>query len=170
MLQETGRVVAIDEDGLWLETLKKSVCGQCAAKSGCGQQLLAKASASNMTFVKALFPDYTSNSSGTNGRRIELESNSSRIDLSIAPDKWKEGDIALVEIDEDVLVRAALIAYILPLLFMILTAWVSSMFLSQDILIAIMAFLGLVFGGVIVSWLARNGNQRGFHAQVVGKA
>lgn len=41
MLIETGRVVGVEPDFLWVETVKASVCGSCAARAGCGQRLLA---------------------------------------------------------------------------------------------------------------------------------
>jgi sigma-E factor negative regulatory protein RseC len=41
LLIETGRVVGVEHDFLWVETVKASVCGSCAARAGCGQRLLA---------------------------------------------------------------------------------------------------------------------------------
>jgi sigma-E factor negative regulatory protein RseC len=41
MLAETGRVVALDEGAVWVETQRQGSCGSCAARSGCGHGLLA---------------------------------------------------------------------------------------------------------------------------------
>jgi sigma-E factor negative regulatory protein RseC len=41
LLVETGRVVGVEPDFIWVETVKASVCGSCAARAGCGQRLLA---------------------------------------------------------------------------------------------------------------------------------
>lgn len=41
MLAETGRVVAVDDGAVWVETQRQSSCGSCAARSGCGHGLLA---------------------------------------------------------------------------------------------------------------------------------
>ena len=43
MLTETGRVVAIDGEAVWVETLRQSACGACAARSGCGHWLMNQA-------------------------------------------------------------------------------------------------------------------------------
>jgi len=40
MLRESGRVVAIESDAVWVETIRSSLCGSCAAKAGCGQDYL----------------------------------------------------------------------------------------------------------------------------------
>ena len=151
MLQETGKVVAVDDDGLWLETLKTSVCGQCAAKAGCGQQLLAKASASNMTFIKALFSE---------GHKGLLHSESGK--------DWHVGDMAVIEIDENVLVKATLLAYLLPLVTMLLVAGFFDFIYGGDVVVACAAVVGLLLGGCVVHWLARSrSNQHDFHACVV---
>ena len=42
MISETGRIVAIETDGLWVETIQRSTCGSCAAEKGCGQSLMAR--------------------------------------------------------------------------------------------------------------------------------
>ena len=45
MLIETGRVVAVEanEEALWVETIRQSTCGSCAANKGCGHGLLNRA-------------------------------------------------------------------------------------------------------------------------------
>jgi len=45
MLTERGRVVALEGDVAWVETLRSSACGQCAARAGCGHDLVNRASA-----------------------------------------------------------------------------------------------------------------------------
>ncbi len=45
MLTETGRVVALDGEAVWVETLRGSACGRCAARSGCGHDLMNRLSA-----------------------------------------------------------------------------------------------------------------------------
>lgn len=37
---ENGRVVGIEENFAWVETVQNSTCTSCSAKSGCGQRLL----------------------------------------------------------------------------------------------------------------------------------
>ena len=38
---ETGRVVALEGAAVWVETIRSSACGSCAARSGCGHRTLA---------------------------------------------------------------------------------------------------------------------------------
>ena len=42
MILETGRIVAIEPEGVWVETIQKSACGSCKAEKGCGQSLINK--------------------------------------------------------------------------------------------------------------------------------
>ncbi len=130
MLKETGTVVAVDNDGLWVETMQQSTCAKCSAKQGCGQQLLNKLSPSqNMTFIKALFTD------------------SSRHHI------WVSGDTAVLGVNEHALVFAALLAYGLPLAFMIAGIGVGGYWgggLSNDLHTVSGALVGLIIGGVIV--------------------
>ncbi len=44
MLRETGRVVAVESDAVWVETIPSSLCGRCAARAGCGQGVVSRAS------------------------------------------------------------------------------------------------------------------------------
>ncbi len=44
MLKEIGRVVAVEQQAVWVETIPSSLCGKCAAKAGCAQGVLARSS------------------------------------------------------------------------------------------------------------------------------
>ncbi len=44
MLRESGRVVAVEDKAVWVETIRSSLCGSCAARAGCGNGVLARAS------------------------------------------------------------------------------------------------------------------------------
>ena len=39
MLTEVGRVIAVERDGLWVETIRSSTCGSCGARKACGHGL-----------------------------------------------------------------------------------------------------------------------------------
>ena len=54
MLIETGRVVAVDAQGLWVETIRQSTCGSCAARSGCGHGLLNRMSDGRQGYIRVL--------------------------------------------------------------------------------------------------------------------
>lgn len=50
---EIGRVVALEDVGVWVETIRSSACGSCAARSGCGHRTLAGVLTSGKGLVRA---------------------------------------------------------------------------------------------------------------------
>ena len=50
---ETGRIVAIEVGAVWVETIRSSACGSCAARSGCGHRTLAGVLTSDKGLVRA---------------------------------------------------------------------------------------------------------------------
>ena len=40
MIEEQGRVVALEPGAVWVETRRKSTCSGCSARNGCGQGLM----------------------------------------------------------------------------------------------------------------------------------
>ena len=57
MLTESARVVAIENGVVWVETLRQSSCGSCAARSGCGHGMLnAAAPGTSRALLKAVLP------------------------------------------------------------------------------------------------------------------
>ena len=42
MIEESGRIVAVDGDFAWIESERKSTCGGCAVRNGCGTSAIAK--------------------------------------------------------------------------------------------------------------------------------
>ena len=40
-LSETGRVVAVEPDAVWIEADRSAACNKCAARAGCGQGALS---------------------------------------------------------------------------------------------------------------------------------
>ena len=41
MIEEQGKVVALQNDWVWVETERKTACGQCSVSKGCGTSVLA---------------------------------------------------------------------------------------------------------------------------------
>ena len=143
MLTETGRVLAIDDDGLWVETLQQSTCAQCAAKNGCGQRLLGDLLMPNMTAVKAYF--------APGQRRIY------RLDEQVE-----------IGIDERALLVTTLTAYMLPLGLMLLGAGLAHHLLGVEWLSVLGALVGLLLGGILVGKHARlHRNNPLYHPQVM---
>jgi sigma-E factor negative regulatory protein RseC len=54
MIEETARVVALEDDFAWVETQRKSTCGACAVNKGCGTAALAKVLGARRTRIKVL--------------------------------------------------------------------------------------------------------------------
>ncbi|WP_185231435.1 SoxR reducing system RseC family protein [Teredinibacter franksiae] len=130
MLTEIGRVIALDEDGVWVETLQQSACSQCRARHGCGQKLLASAG-SQFTRVKALFSSSLSSS-----------------DLVV-------GDEVTIGVEEAAFVKGAFFSYGLPMLSMLLGLVLCSRFTAHEGWLLAATCLGLFAGGLIVRTSAR---------------
>lgn len=88
MIEEQGRVVALEQGAVWVETLRKSTCSGCSARSGCGQGLMDQL--------------------GVRERRGLLRA---VCDLHL-----QVGDSVVVGVREDVLLRGAVLVYLFPLL------------------------------------------------------
>lgn len=122
MLEETGVVVAIDSNRAWVQTIRKSACASCEAKSGCGQGVLARIS---------------------DGKANQVLVNNS---LNL-----KVGEEVLIGIPEDLLIKASLVVYLLPLVVMIIAASVIEKWIAPgDGWVAFAGLIGLVFGFLMV--------------------
>ena len=42
MIEESGRVVAVEGDFAWIESERSSACSGCAVRKGCGTSAIAK--------------------------------------------------------------------------------------------------------------------------------
>jgi sigma-E factor negative regulatory protein RseC len=124
MLEETGTVVRIEPNALWVETLTQSACGACHARSGCGQHTLGKVMATTST-VRALLQ-------GVSSTEFSLHQK------------------VRIGIPEDVVVKGALIAYLTPLLLMLLIAVLAEALSGSEAASIVGGILGLVAGGAIV--------------------
>jgi len=131
MLIETGRVVAVDPDGLWVETIRQSTCGTCAAQKGCGHGLLNRISDGKRGYIRVL--------PGTRN-----------------PQECSVDDQVRISIPEEVILRGSLIVYMLPLLCMLAGAASAVGLLpgSQDVSAALGAASGFGLGLVLVRWHA----------------
>lgn len=128
MISETGRIVAIESDGLWVETIQRSTCGSCAAQKGCGQSLMSRL-LGHTSYLWVLLE----------GR----DPADYRLDQEIQ-----------IGVPEAVVVKGSLFVYLTPLLAMLAGAGIAQGVWASDGLSAAGALLGLLVGGAVVRWRA----------------
>ena len=122
MILETGVVVAVESDGLWVETIQKSACEVCVAEKGCGQKFLSKLAGKTVSI------------------RVLRNKRSS--------EEFTVGQSVTIGIPEDVIVMASLLVYLLPIFTAIGGAW---LFSDSDWQAVGGAFGGLLLGGLLVN-------------------
>lgn len=126
MLLETGRILAIEPQGLWVETIQRSACGSCQAQKGCGHSILAKFG----TTASSLW--------------VLLEGRD--------PAQYKVGDEVQIGVPEEVIANGSLFVYLVPLVTLLIATFIAHRQGLTDGLVAISAFVGLLVGGAIVRW------------------
>ncbi|WP_444931761.1 SoxR reducing system RseC family protein [Microbulbifer sp. SSSA002] len=125
MLQERGRVVAIESDAIWVEATQSSACSGCSTKSSCGTGLLG-----------------------------DLFSSSTRVRVALngfPADKIHLNDTAVIGITENALTSSALLVYLLPLMSLVLAALIGDLLFAEPGAV-VGALLGLVAGALGVRW------------------
>lgn len=120
MLEEIALVVEADSELLWIETRTRSSCSHCANDT-CGTSVLAKIFA-----VKR--------------NRVQLEN-------TLAAEA---GEQVIIGMPDDLLVRAAIWAYLVPLIAMVLFTLIASMAGASDGLQSLLAMAGLAIGFLVV--------------------
>lgn len=131
MLIETGRVVAVEKDSLWVETIRQSTCGSCAAKQGCGHGLLNRITDGRRNYVRVL-------------------GSAQAVGACTVDDQVR------ISIPDQVILRGSLVVYVLPLISMLLlaagAAWLWPV--NPDLAGAGGAGAGLLLGFALVRWHA----------------
>jgi len=127
MIEEQGRVVAVEPGAVWVETLRKSTCSSCSASAGCGQGILDKLGASGRRgYVRAL------------------------CDLQLSV-----GDAVVIGVREELLVRGSLLVYLLPLIGLFSAALLAEQLTLSEPLVILSAFVGLLAAWSAVRWRSR---------------
>lgn len=128
MLIETGKIVAVEDDGLWVETIARSTCGSCAAEKGCGQSLMAK---------------WTGHTSYL------------WVSLAGRDSSWYQvGASVRLGIPEQVVANGSLLVYLLPLLAMLGATVVAGAMNAGEGVSILAGLSGLIAGGALVRWHA----------------
>lgn len=125
MIEETGQVVAITEQGVLVQTVRQSACSSCSAAKGCGQKLLASVG---------------------QGQRFEvLADNPMKLPL-------QSGDQVVLGLAETALLKASMLAYLLPLLSLAVFAAVAEYMQVPEYMVVISAVVGLGAGLLAMRW------------------
>lgn len=114
---EWARVVALADDGVWVEAVQRSACNSCQAKNGCGQKTLADI-----------------------GRPMRLW-------VACQSDQLQVGDDVELTLPTGGLALSALVAYGIPLLLLLTSAVLFSAFgeLASVLASGVGLLLGLLF-------------------------
>ncbi|MGN0921818.1 MAG: SoxR reducing system RseC family protein [Cellvibrio sp.] len=128
MVIEHGTVVAVEQEGVWVEAVRKSVCAGCKARQGCGQGLLSKYSQHQ-------------------GYLWILKSN---VSTPVNP-----GDEIEFGLPDDVIVKSSMIIYLVPLVLLLVGVVAAHNLMPGDGPAVIGAFLGLITGGILTKMHAR---------------
>jgi sigma-E factor negative regulatory protein RseC len=124
MIEEQGRVVAVEPGAVWVETLRKSTCSSCSVSAGCGHGVLEKLGASGRpAYVRAV------------------------CDLHLSV-----GDAVVIGVREELLVRGSLLVYLLPLIGLFSAALLAEQLAWGEPLVILSAFVGLLAAWLAVRW------------------
>lgn len=142
MITESGRVVAMEADGIWVETASQSTCSRCAARKGCGQSLLAQVSG-HRSHIKVAY----------NGHD---------------PQGFQEGATITIGLHESAVLRGSLLVYCLPLFGLIVGATLGHSAGLPEAGVALLAAAGLIISSLgIHVFTRRYSNDERFQPVVV---
>jgi sigma-E factor negative regulatory protein RseC len=132
MIEETAQVLRSDGEYAWVETQRRSSCGSCAAKQGCGTGALSQVL-------------------GAKTQQMKVRN----------PVAAKPGDEVVLGIEEGALIRGSLAVYLLPLVTMLMAGllgqWLAPQWLLDSETLGMVFAIAGLFGGLL--WL-RGFNRR----------
>ena len=126
MIEETGKVVAVEETSVWVETIRKAACDSCASQKGCGHSVLAKLG-DGKNHVRVL-------NDSTNNTHVAV------------------GDDVIIGVPENVVVFGSMIAYLMPLMCMLIFSVAGQLLWISEGYTILSGMLGLGLGFVFVRW------------------
>ncbi|PKM22443.1 MAG: alginate biosynthesis protein AlgM [Gammaproteobacteria bacterium HGW-Gammaproteobacteria-14] len=140
MIEERGRVVAVEPGAVWVETVRSTACQSCAARKGCGHAMLDGERAGARANVRAL-----------------------------ADQSLQVGDQVVLGVPEGLLMRGAVMVYLLPLLLLLGGALIgASLDLKQVDGSAIGGVAGLLVGFLLNRWYSvRHQRDPAMHPRVL---
>ncbi|MCH8497096.1 MAG: SoxR reducing system RseC family protein [Marinobacter sp.] len=127
MIEETGKVIALDGTYAWVQTIRQSACASCQARHACGQRALAAVTAGRANQVRVI-----------NTLNAEV------------------GDDVTLGIDERMLLKASLAVYAWPLLTMLAAALLGqALWPAEELRVILAAMIGLALGFVVLGLFRR---------------
>lgn len=139
MIEENARVVRREGEYAWVETQRKSACGQCSARKGCGTSVLDKVLGRRRSVVRVLNP------------------------VDAGP-----GDEVVIGLGEGAFVRGSLVVYAPPLVTLLLGAIAGEWLGGSDALSVLGGLLGLAAGFAWVARFTRRiGNDRRYQPVIL---
>lgn len=122
MIEQEGRVVAVEADAVWVETLRRGTCASCSARAGCGQGLM--------------------NSLGVGERRGHVRA---LTDLHL-----RVGDTVAIGVQEEVLLSGSIQVYLLPLLGLFAMALLADRLGAAEPWVILSGLAGLFGTGIYI--------------------
>lgn len=127
MLEERGRVVAVEAGVVWVETQRRGSCGQCAAQASCGTSV----------WQQALRP-----------RAHHLQARTGALQPAL-------GDWVVLGVADGVVLAGALVLYLVPLAALLLGAGLGEWLGGREGTSILGAVAGLGLGLGVVRWRSR---------------
>lgn len=106
MIKESAVVARVDNNEVWVHTQRRSTCGQCAAKSGCGSAALSEVLGTRRSTVRVVVDDEQ--------QLNELQAQVLQSNESTPPETITIG------LHEQQLLKGSLAVYAMPLLILFL--------------------------------------------------
>jgi sigma-E factor negative regulatory protein RseC len=143
MIEEQGRVVAVNAQRAWVQTIRRSACNSCTAQKGCGQKLLNQIGSSTALQITVL-----------NSLNVQV------------------GDDVIIGIPEGALLKASIMLYLIPLLVMVTAAaLMAQLFSAADGWVLLAALTGLGGGFWVARRLSgRRTNDLDFQPRLIRRA
>lgn len=125
MIEEKGRVVNIDADGIWVETNRQNACSGCSANHGCGHKLFASLGQQNKTSFCV-----------NNPKHLLVKLN----------------DEVRVGIEEGAFLRATIFIYSIPLIMLLVGVFSANFLELTESLTILLSFVSFFIGLILVRY------------------
>lgn len=128
-MKESATVIALEDDSVWVETQRRGSCDSCAANKGCGQGMLSRIVPGREHYIRAL---------------VDREQ---RQRLAV-------GDQVEIVVPDELVLKASLIVYLVPLSMLLLGMFAGAWVLPGDPGSIAGGAAGLLLGAALVRWHA----------------